>query len=452
VLSRSRTERKLVEILPLLLHQISGAPDPDKCLENFARIVGAVGGRATFYELLGARPEVLRLFVDVAGWSNFLVGLFHDFPGLPDDVVDSLNQGRRAASALLGEARALALGIKEVGEPLSYLVARETAVTAIRDLEGGDQGEATRHLSALAEAVSEVTVNRCVQERARRYGIPQEGGRPTRFAVLGLGKLGGRELTYASDMDVLFVCDGGGACPRESLQGDEFWTKVAQDLMRLMQESRLYELDPRLRPYGDKGELVSTTEALRIYWSQPRDLWERMAMLRVAHLSGDPRLGEETADAILRAAVTQPLPADAVTQVRDMRRRLEESVHGRDHLKRGWGGYVDHEFIAQYCSLGLESSQLPRPCTTEARLARLGQLGRIPELAARELAHGVRRLRFIEARMRLGAGKATSSIPTERGPRTELARRCDFVSMEAMDAELHRTRETARRWFDALIA
>jgi glutamate-ammonia-ligase adenylyltransferase len=455
VLSRSRTERKLVEILPILLHHIAGSPDPDRTLTNFARIVTAVGGRATFYELLGDRTQVLRLFVDLAGWSNFLVELFREFPGLPDDVIDSLNQAERRPHALIGEARAVAQGIKEVAEPLAYLKARETAVVAIRDLEGGDQQKVSRLLSALAEATLEVVVNRVVQDRARRHGIPQEdGGRPTRFAVLGLGKLGARELTYASDMDVLFVCDPGGTCRRgggEPLSGEDFWMKVAQDVMRTMGEGRLYELDPRLRPYGDKSELVPTTEALRIYWSQPRDLWERMAMQRVAHLAGDPRLGEEAAGGILRAAMGQAMPPDAAAQVRDMRRRLEESVAGRDHLKRGWGGYVDHEFIAQYCSLGLSTEWLPHPSSTEAMLARLGELARIPDAAARELISGLRRLRFIESRMRLSAGKAVSSIPTDRPARTELARRCDFSSMEAMDEQLHLARETARGWFERLI-
>ncbi|MBA2481289.1 MAG: bifunctional [glutamate--ammonia ligase]-adenylyl-L-tyrosine phosphorylase/[glutamate--ammonia-ligase] adenylyltransferase [Planctomycetes bacterium] len=456
VLSRNRTERKLVEILPLLLHHIAGTPDPGQTLSNFSRIVSAVGGRATFYELLGTRPAVLRMFVDLAGWSNFLVTLFQDFAGLPDEVIDSLNQPLRKKHALFAEARSLAQGLQNLAEPLAYMQARETAVVAIRDLEGLDPRDVGHHLSSVAETILEVTLIRVIQERARQYGIPQENGRPTRFAVLGLGKLGARELSYASDMDIIFVCDPGGICKRgrsggENLAGDDFWTKVAQDLMRTMTDGRLYELDPRLRPYGTQGELVSNTAALGHYWSQPRDLWERMAMLRVAHLAGDPRLGEEAVQLIQREALMQPLPRDSAGEVKAMRRRLEESVAGRDHLKRGWGGYNDHEFIAQYCSLGLAPSELPRPPATDAMLVRLGESGRIPEEAADQLASGVRRLRFIESRMRLSAGKAVSSIPTERGPRDELAKRCDFRGIDALDAELHHLRETARRWFEQLI-
>lgn len=454
VLSRNRTERTLVQLLPALLTRIAASPDPDQTLENLGRIVSAVGGRATFYELLLDRPQVLRLIVDLAGWATYLVALMQDFPGLPDDVIDALNQARRRPHEFSAQARALVQGIREVGPPLAYLVARETAIIAIRELEDHDARRAARDLTLLARAILETALARVLQERARAHGIPVEGGRPTRFAVLGLGKLGGGELSYASDMDVIFVCDPGGVCSRgsgEPLQGDVFWTKVAEDLMRLMSEHRLYELDPRLRPYGEQSELVATTEALRIYWSQERDLWERMAMLRVDHLAGDPRLGEEASRAILTAALGAAVPADARVAVVAMRRRLEESVAGRDHLKRGRGGYVDHEFIAQFAALGLAPGQLPRPASTAATLQRLGELGRIPPQAAQELIAGLERLRWVESRMRLAAGRAVSSIPTEFAARTELARRCGYASVPELDAELAQVRRQGRAWFERLI-
>ncbi len=301
-------------------------------------------------------------------------------------------------------------------------------------------------------------LGRVTQERAKVHGLPIESGRQTRFCVLGLGKLGGHELSYASDMDVLFVCDPGGACARERLergepmQGDVFWTKVAEDLMRAMGENRLYELDPRLRPYGEKSELVSTTEALRIYWSQEREAWERMAMVRVSHLAGDPRLGEEACATILGSALAQPLAPSAPDEVRAMRRRMEESVAGRDHLKRGPGGYVDHEFIAQFLCLGLARSSLPQPCRTGAMLARLGELGRLEPAAVAELTAGLSRLRAIESRMRLSAGRAISSIPTDPDARRELARRCGYASSAEMDDELARVRAQARAWFERALA
>ncbi|HEX3133220.1 MAG TPA: hypothetical protein VHX44_06505 [Planctomycetota bacterium] len=281
--------------------------------------------------------------------------------------------------------------------------------------------------------------------------MPLEGRRPTRFAVLGLGKLGSREQTYASDIDVLFVSDPGGKCPRVDHDGDDFWTRVSQTLMRIMHEGRLYEIDPRLRPWGDGGPMVANTEALGVYWRARRELWERMAMVRIAHLAGDPQLGGEALTLIRNAAFTQPLDGGAANEVRDMRRRLEESVAGRDHVKRGWGGYVDLEFTAQYLTLGLDPAAMPIGCDTEGMFVRLAELGRMPAEAVPEMTASLRTLRFIEARMRLAAGKAISSLPTDREARTHLAKRCNYPDLAAFDLALHLARETGRRWFDRLV-
>ncbi len=451
VLSRGRTERSLVKILPLLLHLISQSPSPDQALTNFTRIVQAVGGRATFYDLLSQQVEILTMFVDLAAWSEFLVTLLHDFQGLPDELIDTLNQRPRGSAVLASEARSLIAGLSNPAEPLAFMVARETAAVALRDLEGLSQAEVGRQLSTVAQAVFAALLPKTIAERAHDWGVPLEGRRPTRFAVLGLGKLGSREQTYASDMDVLFVSDPGGKCPRVDHDGDEFWTRVSQTLMRTMHEGRLYEIDPRLRPWGDGGPMVANTEALSVYWNQRRELWERMAMLRIAHLAGDPQLGNEALTLIRTAAFTQPLDGGAANEVRDMRRRLEESVVGRDHVKRGWGGYVDHEFTAQYLSLGLDPAAMPIGCATEDMFVRLAELGRMPADAVPELTASLRTLRFAEARMRLAAGKAISSLPTDREARMHLAKRCNYPDLAAFDLALHLARETGRRWFDRLV-
>jgi [glutamine synthetase] adenylyltransferase / [glutamine synthetase]-adenylyl-L-tyrosine phosphorylase len=451
VLQRSRTERSLTALLPRLLERIAKSPDPDATLANLVRIVSAVGGRATFYDLMAGSPRILRVFVDLAGWSSFIVTLLHDFPGLPDDVVDSLNQPHRRPDALLREARNLVRGLSQPADALRYFQARELATTAVRDLEGLDQRSVNGQLSHLAIAVLSVALERCTAERVREWGVPVEDQRQTRFAILGLGKLGSKELSYASDMDVIFVCDPGGRCPRADKSGEEFWTRVAQEVMRLLGEGLLYSIDPRLRPWGDQGELVTNTAALRQYWSQPRDLWERMAMLRIAHLAGDPTLGEECAREIRATALLSPLPPNAAADVRDMRHRLEESVAGRDHLKRGVGGYVDHEFIAHYLSFGVHPERLPAASPIGDTISALGALGYCPKEAVDDLAKGLSLLRFAEARMRLTAGKAVSSIPQGAIERSELARRCQFADLVSFDLALHLSRESARKWFERLV-
>jgi glutamate-ammonia-ligase adenylyltransferase len=452
VLRRSRTERSLIKIMPLLLHLIGQSPNPDYALENFVQIVKAVGGRSTFYELLGSRADILTMFADLAGWSRFLIGLMHDFPGLPDEIIDSLNKRLSTPEFLANEAKSLIAGLSHPGEPLAFMVARETAAVAMRDLEGITQREVGEQLTATAVAIFNALLPRVIADRATEWGLPEEAGQPLRFAVLALGKLGSKELTYASDMDVIFVSDPGGQCTKADYDGDTFWLRVAQTLMRVMHEARVYEVDPRLRPWGDGGPMVANMEALRNYWTDKREIWERMANLRVAYLAGDAQLADEAITLIRTAAFTQPLDDTSRTEVRSMRRRLEDSVAGRDHVKRGWGGYVDHEFIAQFLSLGLDPSQMPIGCATEEMLARLGDLGRIPLAGVEELTISLHTLRFAEARMRLAAGKAISSLPTEEDRRTLLARRCDFTDLASFNLSLHVARETGRRWFDRLLS
>lgn len=451
LLSRSRTERSLATLVPALLPLFAGSPDPDQSLGNFARITDAVGGRATFYELLTDSAGARRLMCDLAGWATYLVNLLGEVPGLADEAADSINQPLRSPKVLAREAEELIVGIDDMVAPLRFFQARETLAAAVRDLEGLELAQVNLHLSSVAVAILNAVLGRCIERRAGEWGLPQRDGVPTRFCMLGLGKLGSRALSYTSDMDVIFVCESGGVCADGVRDGEAFWTRVAQDCMRILDDGKLYEIDPRLRPWGDQGSLVTSVDTLRQYWSEPRDLWERLAMVRMAPVAGDAAFGAECVTIARGSALMSPLPADAAAQVRDMRRRLEESVAGRDHVKRGWGGYVDHEFIAQYFSLGLESDAIPLGASIVEILQLLGRLGRIPADAAAVLPRGLLWLRFVEARQRLSQGRAVSSIPTDPVGRLALARRCHKDDLASFDLEMHDARQHARAWFDRLI-
>ncbi len=451
ILSRARTERALLAILPGLLRLVAETPDPDRTLANLARIVGAVGGRAVFYELLASRPAVLQLYVQFAGLSDLITDLIERHSGLPDEIADALARPAPRGVALHAEARALIRGIDEPGAPLGFLRARELAVAAARDLQGDAGVDIAERLSLLAEVLVTALLGRAISDRAKTWGIPESAGRPTRFCVIALGKLGGREMSWGSDCDVLFVADPGGSCPRNDRDGDTFWERVAQDLSRNMQEAGLGEVDARLRPWGEQGPLVATVPALRDYWQQPREVWERMAHVRAAHLAGDPTLGEE-ALALLRArALSAPMPADGLAQARTMRHRLEASVAGEDNLKRGAGGYVDAEFIAQALMLGRPTSDLPSPPATTACLRRLADRGAFPATVAVELCDGLTVLRRIENRLRLADGRPVSALPADPMARARMARRCGFADVAALDAEVARARGLLRRGFDEVL-
>jgi glutamate-ammonia-ligase adenylyltransferase len=256
-------------------------------------------------------------------------------------------------------------------------------------------------------------------------------------------------MSYASDVDVIFVCESGGLCTKKDRDGEAFWTRVVTNLIKSFQ--RIYEIDPRLRPWGEQGQMVITIDALQQYWSQPRDLWERLAMTRVAYLCGNKDIAGTAVQCILESATHQALPEDAAQQIRDMRQRMEESVSGRDHLKRGYGGYVDIEFIAQYLFLTCHSGPLSAAMDIRTCLSYLSEKGCLSHVDAEQLQEALRILRGIEARMRLSAGKTISSIPTDAYERLALARRCGYTDVETLNDRVAWSREVTRLLFESLI-
>jgi glutamate-ammonia-ligase adenylyltransferase len=435
-----------------LMEHLAGVAEPDRGLRNFARIVESVGReRADFFRGLVEEPEHLRALVYLAGWSDYLAGLVASVPGLIRRVFE-LFEGQLADErfrTLIEEGRRQV----EAGEPreaVATMQARELAMIAIRDLDGLEALRVSRAMSALAEAITKLLLEIETEAVAESWGRPVGGGE--RFAVLGCGKMGSGELVYGSDLDVIFVCDPGGFCEkRDAKSGGEFWTRVVQGLKQRLEGPGFYELDARLRPWGIQGQLVITTQTLERYWGETRDVWERLAMTRIAPIAGDVALGLEATEIVRASALGAPLPDDAVQQVVDMRAKLEETVGGKDHVKHGPGGYVDAEFIAQFFSLGRGADELPVGASIEQTLRALASARVIPFEASVELCEALTLLRRIEARMRLRDGGSGSELPVDPDARAGVARRLDLDSAEDLDTRVAHARERSRHWFSELL-
>lgn len=449
ILSQSRTTVNLAALLPELLPELARAPEPDDALRNFATIAAATGNRALFYERLSTWPRLRQTFAELCGWATFIVDQLVRFPGLGDEMVERMLVPGWDEVDYHHEAAALIAGLSDPLPPLAYLKARELATIAIRDLQGDSPARVARLITRLHVALVDSLWQRVVADRAAAWGHP---GASSRMAILGLGKLGSAEMGYASDLDIIFVCDGQGQCPqREDRSTEDFFTRAAQDLLARGQQGGLLDIDARLRPWGEQGQMVITLTGLRDYWAQPRDLWERMAMLRVTPIAGDLELGQEAAALIRAAALGAPPDAAAAAEIRAMRQRLEDSVAGKDHVKRGPGGYVDIEFLVQFLSLGRSPESIPAGAPIRHGLARLASMGLISVRALRECGEALDILRQVEARMRLETGHAISHLPNEEGQRRRFARIAGYDSLEAMDRALFFAREHARQWFDCYV-
>jgi len=259
------------------------------------------------------------------------------------------------------------------------------------------------HLSALADVVLEETLRQCWRKLKQRH-------RDTpRFAVIGYGKLGGKELGYASDLDIVFLYDD------EDPSASENYARLAQRLLTWLSArtsaGTLFDTDTRLRPNGESGLLVSGIDAFRKYQDESAWLWEHQALTRARFVAGDAEVGakfERAREELLRRPRDLAKLAEEVIA---MRRKMLDQHASRDasfKVKDDTGGLIDFEFIIQYLVLGYAHAH-PKLVANlgNIALARIsGELGLVDATHAKAAADAYRTLRRMQHRLRLNGEKA----------------------------------------------
>ncbi len=364
-------------------------------LLNLEKVTGSLGAKTVLWELFSFNPPSLKLYVDLCAWSQFLSELLVNNPGMIDELLDSLVLNRpRSADELRRELTDLCRGASDLEPILHSFQDKELLRIGVRDILGKDCiRETTAELSDLAETILVELAARQAGPLEKRFGLPyltegERAGRRSRFVVLALGKLGGRELNYHSDLDLMLIYEGDGRTGPppdatrfdryESTDNFHYFTELAQRMIRaasyLGPMGRLYQIDMRLRPTGKSGSLVLPLCEFRRYFAAGSDqeqggaqLWERQALTRVRVVHGDADFGAEVMAAVAEAACALPWRPELADEIVAMRERLESSRGPRD-LKRGPGGVVDVEFLVQLFQLkyGREQPELRKPNTWEA--------------------------------------------------------------------------------------
>ena len=294
---------------------------------------------------------------------------------------------------------------------------------AARDLGGRDDFDSVG--AALAGLADDVLV-------AAVQGASADG-----VAVVGMGKLGGRELNYASDIDVLFVGDG--------------------DTRPVLEAARAcFRVDVDLRPEGRDGPLVRTLPSYEQYWDRWASTWEFQALLKARPVAGDPALGDAFLAAAQKRVWGRPFGAEELREVRAMKARTEGEVARRGlgdrELKRGPGGIRDIEFAVQVLQLvhGRQDPTLRSP-TTLAALAELREAGYVDRDDGRTLADAYRFLRTVEHRLQLVDEQQVHAVPADDRAREHLARVCGFVDLASFDNELRRVQAGVRTIHERLF-
>ena len=324
--------------------------------------------------------------------------------------------------------------------------------------------EAFEALSELADSCIRAAVGIASAALEPKYGVPmgEESGEPQSMVVLAMGKLGGNELNFSSDIDLIFAYPEAGSTEggRQALDNQSYFSRLGQMVIRLLdavtEDGFAFRVDMRLRPYGDSGALVGSFAALEVYYQEQGREWERYAMIKARPVTGTP-VARESLTAMLNSFVYRRYTDfSVIAALRDMKRMMRAEVArlgAKDDLKRGAGGIREIEFIVQSLQLihGGRMDEL-RPRSLLAALTELSDAGVLPTQQAARLAQHYRLERRIEHALQAMQDKQTQSLPSEALPRAQLAALSRFDCWETLAAHLTEARREVEALFNDLIA
>ncbi len=358
----------------------------------------------------------------------------------------------RGPRRMLAELQAMSTSVvRENFLELRLWKAREMTRVALREVAGvASLDQTTAELSCLAE-VCLLTVYQQTSAMLRaRNGAPA-----TEFTVLGLGKLGGRELNHSSDIDLIFLYgEEGELSPR--LTNHDWHNRLAEEILKAFspREPSLWRVDLRLRPEGSAGPLTRSLESMENYYAGFGETWERFALMKARRVCGSEELAYEFLRQHQPFIFPKSPTPELVSEIAAIKRRIEREVPPDDlNVKLGAGGIREIEFIVQTLQFmhGAHHPFLQETSTLKA-LGAIAQLELLPAVQVQALDHAYRFLRQVEHRLQIEAERQTHSIPDDPRKRERLARSLGFVSADQFLGELHRANDLVREIFEHLIA
>ncbi|VAW80514.1 Glutamate-ammonia-ligase adenylyltransferase, partial [hydrothermal vent metagenome] len=418
-------------LVPMLLDVIASRPCATQVLARLVKILEQIAGRTTYLALLQENPSALAQLVQLCAASAWVAEQMAQFPMLLDQLLDP----RSLYAPLNAQELQVALEQRLEGVTADDL---ETQMDRLRQFRhamvlrvaAADIAAAlpvmlvSDELTAVAEAVLGQVLMLAWNGMVKRYGEPrckQRGKRrPVAFSIIGYGKLGGFELGYGSDLDLVFVHDSEGSEQRTSgrkpVDNAVFFTRLGQRIIHMLEAftaaGSLYEVDMRLRPSGNSGLLVSSLDAFRDYQLSDAWVWEHQALVRARPVAGDAALGrcfnKTRSEILAKDAKLENLRDEVRTMRERMRRELDSGRSGEFHLKQGHGGIVDIEFMVQFLVLRWCSAhpQLLQHTGTIHLLKALAKEGLLKSAYAQTLIEAYRQYRALGHRLTLAEASA----------------------------------------------
>jgi len=387
----ARARELLTKLVPVLLPALAQTVDPDAAFAQFDRFVTNLPAGVQLFSLLLARPDLLALIATVVGAAPRLAQHLSRAPATLDALIDAdflhTLPSRAMLDAQLKEQMARATGYEAALDAVRRFAKEQVFRVGVQIIQGTAKADAAGPaLANIAEAVISEMLPAVERELGESAGTMPGG----EFAVVAMGKLGGREMTAGSDLDLIFVYD----VPKgiEASDGQKplpvivYYARLAQRLIVALTAQTgaggLYDVDMRLRPTGNKGPVAVSLESFARYHDSQSWTWERMALTRARVVHAPQRLGRRVEDVIAQTLRASVEPAKVTADARDMRLKLaaQFSSSNRWDLKFASGGLVDIEFIAQ--TLQLCTAPTGADVLDTNTLAALRKLGAAAALSA----------------------------------------------------------------------
>lgn len=425
---------ELNRLLPLLLRALTAVASPEVVLHRILGLLEAIASRNVYFALLSENPLALSQFVKLAAASPWIVHYITRFPILLDELLDPRALYRPLTRVELAEQLAVKLewidhsDLEQLMVALRQFKQSQVLRVAATDIMGIiPLMVVSDHLTYIAETLVAVVLSESWSRTARKHGVPPgvSPDQPRGFAVIAYGKLGGFELGYGSDLDLVFLHDevepGATTNGPAPLSAVEFYARVAKRIISLMttqtHAGTLYDIDLRLRPSGNSGLLVSSVDAYEAYQLHAAWTWEQQSLVRARFIAGDQDVGSRFA-AIRERSLTRVRNRNALRdEVRAMREKMRGQLAARDpdvfDLKQGPGGIADIEFIVQFEILdnAARTPALVRWTDVVRLLESLRDAGFLPEEDAGLLKEAY--CRFREQAHRCALQESPALIPAE---------------------------------------
>ncbi|HTT84175.1 MAG TPA: bifunctional [glutamine synthetase] adenylyltransferase/[glutamine synthetase]-adenylyl-L-tyrosine phosphorylase [Rhizomicrobium sp.] len=396
-----RARELLTRLVPAILDALAATADPDIAFAQLDRFVSRLPAGVQLFSLFVANLHLLKLVASVMGSAPRLADHLAQAPAMLDVLLDRTFLAPPSPDhlcALLAAQLGAAKGHEDVLDAARRFVREQSFSAGVQLIDGRiSTAEAGAAFSAIAECTIAGLLERIEQEFAASAGVVEGGS----FCVVAMGRLGGREMTFASDLDLIFVYDA--SLQTETSTGPRrlpvmvYYAKVAQRLIAALTvqtaEGGLYEVDMRLRPTGNKGPAAVSLQSFARYHAEDAWTWERLALTRARVIAGPDILRRRIEEVIRDSLARKVEPERLARDVREMRKKLESQFPARGawDLKFARGGLVDIEFVVEFLQLrhGWEAHEVLEPNTISA-LGRLCSAGVLSDDDARVLIDAAR--------------------------------------------------------------